>query len=90
MPPNQIISLRNSLTAVEIIVIEEYGMISQSILVKINVNLQEALQNTLIFGGLTILLVGDIRHFHQLRIRHYIILSVPRNLLKINNAVTRL
>ena len=57
-------TLRNKLSSLKVIIIDEISMVGSKILSQVNSRLKAIMDNSLDFGGVSIICVGD---FHQLR-----------------------
>ena len=62
-------NFRNLLEYLEIIIIDEISMVKSDMLYQINLRMQEIKQNTELFGGISVLLFGDIMQLKPVRAR---------------------
>ena len=64
LPSDVCNTLRSKLSSLKVIIIDEISMVGGKIISQVNSRLKEIMDNSLDFGGVSIICVGD---FHQLR-----------------------
>ncbi|CAG7821112.1 unnamed protein product [Allacma fusca] len=61
----QLQNLRNSIRNLKLVIIDEFSMMSYEVFRTIHLRLQEVFKNTELFGGISVLLVGNAEIINQ-------------------------